>query len=133
MDEADKLCDRIAVVDHGKLAELDTPARLKDSVCGACDAEAEFIGAPMNWIKELQRLTQAASVTQRDGIVHIASDNDPVTVAALMELARARGVTVRRASVQNNTLDDVFLHYTGRELRDAARGGAGYDITPLYR
>ena len=51
---------------------------------------------------------------------------------ALMDLARSRGVTVRKVTVQSTTLDDVFLHYTGRELRDEAHGG-GYDISHLYR
>ena len=52
---------------------------------------------------------------------------------ALMDLARVRHVTVRKVSVTSTTLDDVFLHYTGSELRDAAHGGAGYDISHLYR
>jgi ABC-2 type transport system ATP-binding protein len=132
MEEADKLCDRIAIVDHGKLAALDTPAQLKDSVPGTDVVEAEFLGAPSGWIEELKGLAQAAGVTARDGIAHIASHNGPATVAALMDLARARGVTVKKVSVQSTTLDDVFLHYTGRELRDEAHD-TGYDIRHLYR
>jgi ABC-2 type transport system ATP-binding protein len=133
MDEADKLCDRIAIVDHGKLAALDTPTRLKDSVPGTDAVEAEFSGAPPDWTQQLQGLAQAAGVTQHDGVVRIASHDGPATVAALMDLARSRHVTVRKVSVQSTTLDDVFLHYTGSDLRDAAHGGAGYDISHLYR
>jgi ABC-2 type transport system ATP-binding protein len=132
MDEADKLCDRIAIVDHGKLAALDTPTRLKDNVPGTDTVEAEFEGAPADWMAQLQSLSHAASVTQGDGVVHIASNNGPATVAALMDLARARKVTVRKVSVQSTTLDDVFLHYTGRELRDASHQ-AGLDISHLYK
>lgn len=133
MDEADKLCDRIAIVDHGRLAALDTPTKLKDSVPGTDAVEAEFEGAPKDWIEQLKQLAQAAGVTQRDGVTHIASHDGPATVAALMDLARARGVTVRKVSVQSTTLDDVFLHYTGSELRDAASAGKSYDISHLYR
>jgi ABC-2 type transport system ATP-binding protein len=133
MDEADKLCERIAIVDHGKLAALDTPPNLKDSVPGTDVVEAEFDQAPKGWHEELEKLAQAASVTQRDGVVHIASHDGPTTVAALMDLARARHVKVRKVTVQSTTLDDVFLHYTGRELRDVAHAGAGYDISHLYR
>ena len=133
MDEADKLCDRIAIVDHGKLAALDTPTRLKDSIPGTDAVEAEFEGAPGDWIEQLNGLAQAAGVTQREGVVHVASHDGPTTVAALMDLARARHVTVRKVAVQSTTLDDVFLHYTGRDLRDAAHEGAGYDISHLYR
>lgn len=133
MDEADKLCDRIAIVDHGKLAALDTPERLKDSIPGTDVVEAEFVGAPPDWLDQLRAMSQVASVTQRDELVHISSHDGPSTVAALMDLARSRKVTVRRVTVQGTTLDDVFLHYTGRELRDAAAHGAGYDISHLYR
>jgi ABC-2 type transport system ATP-binding protein len=133
MDEADKLCDRIAIVDHGRLAALDTPTKLKDSVPGTDAVEAEFESAPKDWNEQLQHLAQAAGVSQRDGVTHIASHDGPATVAALMDLARARGVAVRKVTVQSTTLDDVFLHYTGSELRDAASGGKSYDISHLYR
>jgi ABC-2 type transport system ATP-binding protein len=133
MDEADKLCERIAIVDHGKLAALDTPDRLKDSITGADVVEAEFNNAPAGWLDQLRALAQAASVTQRDEVVHISSHDGPATVAALMDLARSRKVTVRKVSVQSTTLDDVFLHYTGRELRDAAHGASALDVSHLYR
>jgi len=133
MEEADKLCERIAIVDHGKLAALDTPTRLKDSVPGTDAVEAEFEGAPPDWDQQLGKLAQATGVSRRDGVVHISSHNGPATVAALMDLARARGVRVRKVTVQSTTLDDVFLHYTGSDLRDAAHGGASYDISHLYR
>ncbi len=133
MDEADKLCDRIAIVDHGKLSALDTPARLKDSVPGTDVVEAEFEGAPADWLEQLRAVEHAASVTQRDGVVHIASHDGPGTVAALMDLARAKKVVVRKVTVQSTTLDDVFLHYTGRELRDTAAEAARYDISHLYK
>ncbi|MGA7623303.1 MAG: ATP-binding cassette domain-containing protein [Candidatus Acidiferrales bacterium] len=133
MDEADKLCDRIAIVDHGKLAALDTPAKLKDSVPGNDTLEAEFDNAPPDWEEQLKGLAQAAGVTSREGVVHISSHDGPATVAALMDLARERRVHVRRVSVQSTTLDDVFLHYTGTGLRDASDAGARYDIGHLYR
>ena len=133
MDEADRLCARIAIVDHGKLAALDTPTRLKDSVPGTDVVEAEFASEPADWLATLRGLAQVADVSQRDGVTHMASHNGPETVAALMETARQRGVTVRKVTVQSTTLDDVFLHYTGRQLRDAAREGRLYDVSHLYK
>ena len=56
MDEADKLCDRIAIVDHGKLVALDTPTQLKDSVPGTDIVEAEFDSAPADWHAALAAL-----------------------------------------------------------------------------
>ena len=58
MDEADKLCERIAIVDHGKLAALDTPDRLKDSIPGADVVEAEFNNAPADWLDQLRGLVK---------------------------------------------------------------------------
>src|SRR5271154_2889202 len=133
MDEADKLCDRIAIVDHGKLAALDTPTKLKDSVPGNDTVEAEFGAAPSDWETQLQKLAQAAGVSQRDGAIHIVSNDGPATVAALMDLARAKNVQVKKVSVQSTTLDDVFLHYTGNDLRDSAKQGVGLDVSHLYR
>jgi ABC-2 type transport system ATP-binding protein len=133
MDEADKLCERIAIVDHGKLVALNTPTELKDSIPGTDTVEAEFENPPADWIEQLKKIPQAAGVTERDGMVHISSHNGPTTVASLMDLARARNVRVKKVTVQSTTLDDVFLHYTGRELRDEAHGGATYDISHLYR
>src|SRR5713226_9040798 len=133
MDEADKLCDRIAIVDHGKLAALDTPTQLKDNVPGTAVVEAAFTGAPANWVEQLRGLAQVADVKEQDGAVHIASHSGPDTVGALMELAKARRVTVKKVTVQSTTLDDVFLHYTGRQLRDTAHAGLLYDVSHLYK
>jgi ABC-2 type transport system ATP-binding protein len=132
MDEADKLCDRIAIVDHGKLAALDTPMRLKDSVPGTEIVEAEFAGEPADWIEQLHGLSHATGVSPREDLVHITSNDGPATVAALMDLARAKKVTVKRVMVQTTTLDDVFLHYTGSALRDAPQK-AVHDVSPFSR
>jgi ABC-2 type transport system ATP-binding protein len=132
MDEADKLCDRIAIVDHGKLAALDTPTRLKDSVPGTEIVEAEFAGEPADWIDQLRELAHATGVSEREDLVHITSNDGPATVAALMDLARAKKVTVKRVMVQTTTLDDVFLHYTGSALRDAPQK-AVHQVSPFSR
>jgi ABC-2 type transport system ATP-binding protein len=132
MDEADKLCDRIAIVDHGKLAALDTPTRLKDSVPGTEIVEAEFLGEPADWIEQLRGLTHATGASPREEMVHITSNDGPATVAALMDLARAKKVTVKRVTVQSTTLDDVFLHYTGSALRDAPQKTT-YQPSPFSR
>jgi len=132
MDEADKICNRIAIVDHGKLVALDTPTGLKDSVPGTDAVEAEFVAAPEDWLEQLKGLAQAAGVTEHDGVVRIGSHDGPATVAALMDLSRARKIKVKKVSVQSTTLDDVFLHYTGSDLRDATKG-AKLDVSHMYR
>jgi ABC-2 type transport system ATP-binding protein len=132
MDEADKLCERIAIVDHGKLAALDTPARLKASVEANEVIEAEFSGAPANWREALAALPRVTSVTEHDGVTHIVSRDGAEILGEVMNLARQRGVGLRRVAVQSTTLDDVFLHFTGRQLRDEL-GSKRLDISHLYR
>jgi len=119
MDEADKLCDRIAIVDHGELKALDSPLKLKASIPGRNVIEASFTAMPDGWADDLRRLPHVDGVAGQDHIFRISSDNGPATTLALMDTAARRGVTVQSLSVQSTTLDDVFVHYAGRALRDA--------------
>jgi len=118
MDEADRLCDRIAIVDHGKLAALDTPMKLKASVEGTTTLEASFSTVPDAWADRLGALPGVEKVTGDDHIFRIATSTGPETTMALMQLAAAAGTTVHTLTAQSTTLDDVFVHYTGRQLRD---------------
>ena len=119
MDEADRLCDRIAIVDHGKLVALDTPVALKGSVPGTNVIEAQFENPPSDWEQRLHGLTGVSSVQHEGaGSFRIFTASGPRTTTELVEAAVQAGVTVRSLSVQSTTLDDVFVHYTGRQLRD---------------
>ena len=119
MDEADRLCDRIAIVDHGKLVALDTPAALKASVPGTNVIEAQFENFPSDWEQRLHGLTGVSSLQQEgSGVFRIFTGAGPRTTTELVEAAVQAGVSVRSLSVQSTTLDDVFVHYTGRQLRD---------------
>jgi ABC-2 type transport system ATP-binding protein len=119
MDEADKLCDRIAIVDHGKLAALDSPLKLKASIPGNNNLEVSVSDVPQGWLEILRTLPDVAEVKADDHVFRISSLNGPRTTVALMEAARMADITVHSLSVQSTTLDDVFVHYTGHQLRDA--------------
>jgi ABC-2 type transport system ATP-binding protein len=119
MDEADRLCNRIAIVDHGKLVALDTPEALKASVPGSNVIEVQFDNPPADWEQRLRSLSEVTSVQhQGAGMYRVLTSNGSRTTTALVEMAVEAGVPVRTLSVQNTTLDDVFVHYTGRQLRD---------------
>src|SRR6476469_678391 len=119
MDEADKLCDRIAIVDHGRLKALDSPLKLKASVPGKNALEVSFANAPAGWLDQLRTLPDVENVSGDDHIARIASSHGPSTTLAVMERAASANVAVESLSVQSTTLDDVFVHYAGRALRDA--------------
>jgi len=119
MDEADRLCDRIAIVDHGKLVALDSPMALKASVPGSNVIEAQFENPPDDWEQRLHTMDDVTSVQHEGaGMYRILTGNGSRTTTELVELAVGAGVAVKSLSVQNTTLDDVFVHYTGRQLRD---------------
>jgi ABC-2 type transport system ATP-binding protein len=119
MDEADRLCDRVAIVDHGKLVALDSPLALKASVPGTNVIEAQFLNAPADWQQELEKLDDVESVQPEAAHMYrILTSNGSKTTTELVELAVRKGVQVKSLSVQNTTLDDVFVHFTGRQLRD---------------
>jgi ABC-2 type transport system ATP-binding protein len=133
MDEADKLCDRIAIVDHGKLVALDSPLKLKASIPGTNILEVSFSDTPDSWLERLKRLADVKRVTAEDHVYRIASDNGPRTTVELVEAARDANITVTSLSVQSTTLDDVFMHYTGRALRDALQDAPKYDSSFMYQ
>ena len=119
MDEADRLCDRIAIVDHGQLVALDTPANLKRSVPGNNVIEAQFQNPPEDWQARLHALDEVTAVqAEGAGMFRVLTSNGSRTTTGLVELAVRAGVEIKTLSVQNTTLDDVFVHYTGRQLRD---------------
>src|SRR5215467_14265359 len=75
MDEADKLCDRIAIVDHGKIVALDSPMKLKASVPGKNILEVSFSETPANWAETVKSLPEVADVKAVDHVFRISSHN----------------------------------------------------------
>jgi ABC-2 type transport system ATP-binding protein len=125
MDEADRLCDRVAIVDRGRMVALDTPVALKGSVPGASRIEVQFEpdlpggGAELEALPAVQAVHALGSATYR-----ISSDRGPASATELVELARERKLELKSLSVASTTLDDVFLHYTGHGLTEAAENAA---------
>ena len=131
MDEADRLCDRIAIVDHGKLVALDSPVALKASVPGSNVIEVQFDNAPADWEEKLRGLSDVTSVQHLGaGMYRVLTGNGSRTTTELVEMSVEAGVSVKSLSVQNTTLDDVFVHYTGRQLRDELVKAYGFVMPP---
>ena len=133
MDEADKLCDRIAIVDHGKLMALDSPMKLKAAIPGENTLEASFTGAPADWRQQLGTLPGVVRVEGEPPVFRLVSTSGPETTNALMSASARAGVTIGSLSVQSTSLDDVFVHYTGHQLRDALQEPAPTDSRFMMR
>ena len=133
MDEADKLCDRIAIVDHGKLVALDSPMKLKASISGNNILEVSFPSTPAGWEDRMKQFAEVETVTGHDNVFRIATRNGPATTMALLEAAAQINLPVHSLSVQSTTLDDVFVYYTGRQLRDALQEASPLDSSMMMR
>jgi ABC-2 type transport system ATP-binding protein len=131
MDEADRLCDRIAIVDHGKLVALDTPMALKTSVPGTNVVEVQFARESAEWPARLKQLADVTAVeSQSAGMYRLLTSNGSLTTTQLVEMVTNSGDSIKSLSVQNTTLDDVFVHYTGRALRDEQVKALGFVMPP---
>jgi len=131
MEEADKLCDHIAIVDHGKVVAHGTPLELKQSVPGSDVVEVEFAREAPEWTARIEKLEGVRSVqAESSGFYRIHTSSGSITTMKLVEMAAQLGEKLSSLAVQNTTLDDVFVHYTGRQLRDEQVKPVGYVLPP---
>jgi ABC-2 type transport system ATP-binding protein len=115
MEEAEKLCDRVAIVDHGRIVALDTPRRLIDSNFAETAVIFQMRAAP---VEALERLTGVRRVETDMDEVTLYSADVPATMAALLDFTRGLGQPLENLYVRGATLEDVFLRLTGRRLRE---------------
>ena len=115
MEEAERLCDRVAIVDHGRIVALDTPRRLIATHFRDTAVIFRLPGAPRD---ELEQLAGVRQVQVDGDDVTLYSADVPDTMAALLALTRRRGDALTSLHVRGATLEDVFLKLTGRRLRE---------------
>jgi|SRR5208337_1367580 len=118
LDEADKLCDRLAIVDHGKVVASGTPTELKRKVSGGDIVEANFSNLPDAALKALEKAEFIMEVKRRDSSLAILVKNGAEAVPKIVGLIDSNGGKLRTITLRELTLDDVFLNYTGRSLGD---------------
>ncbi len=117
MDEAELLCDRIAIVDHGQIIALDSPARLIES---NFQAQTVSFKASDSQISngDLESLAGVTGAASEDGSVELFSADVAATIGALMDYAKDRNISMQDLSIGRANLEDVFLKLTGRRIRD---------------
>src|SRR5579885_1589329 len=119
MDEAEQLCDRIAIVDHGKIIALDTPSGLKRMVEGADRIDLEIEG-DTKAIAEMLKQEPYLREVELDGAsrLTLGADDGPHVVPKIIDRVESAGAKVASISVHRLSLEDVFIRFTGRSLRD---------------
>jgi ABC-2 type transport system ATP-binding protein len=118
MEEAERLCDRVAVVDHGRIIALGTPRELIASLGAEHVVEFALEDGPGPPDDDLLRLPGVEQVARENGTTHLTVSRVHQTVPALMRLLSERGASLSALTTHHATLEDVFLNLTGRHLRD---------------
>lgn len=114
MDEAERLCDRVAIVDGGKIVALDSP----EALIRGLDAETNVRFGGLNGLDPASlRGVPGVSRTEREGEEIVVYGSGPLLARAVVELDR-RGVTPTDVSIGHPTLEDVFIDRTGKKVRD---------------
>jgi ABC-2 type transport system ATP-binding protein len=119
MEEADKLCDRLAIMDHGRVLALDTPAELKRGVDADTIVTVKAEGDPevmgLAFTRRIEGVTRTRSVP---GGVELHAQSVDRLVPRVVEAAEAEGFVLADLSVAEPTLETVFIGLTGKDLRD---------------
>jgi len=120
LEEADSLCDRIAIIDEGEIKVIGTPAELKTSLGG--DAIDIVIEDDEDHSELMGTLEGTSNITKKDGEYRIRTDNGDKTMTDVLALSAKEGWRVKSVSLHRPSMNQVFLQYTGKSLRDADNG-----------
>lgn len=116
MDEADYLCKRIAIVDHGKIIALDTPDKLKDVLGG--DVITIEVSDPEKLKTILEKEEYVKDIKQINKSLNISVENGGTSIPRIIEIANTNNISVDSTLMKRPSLEDVFIHYTGRRIRE---------------
>jgi len=118
MEEADQLCERVAIIDHGRLLALDTPAALKRSIGASTEVRIQASGDLAALVQDLEQLPGVNGGRVVDEAVYIYVNTDGPTLPEIITRADRDGHDVHDVSMKETTLETVFISLTGRELRE---------------
>jgi len=116
LDEADNACDKVAIIDLGKIMALDSPGRLKNALGG--DLISINCNASDLCVKQLAKLKWVISAAAHDGLIDVRVTNGEEKIPLLLRFMEKHGAKVEAISLRKPSLDDVFLHFTGRTIRE---------------
>lgn len=119
MEEADALCQRLAIVDHGEVIALGTPQELKRSIPGGYLLRLQFGQTTPELLERLQALAGVREVRALNSVgAHVYADRGGSLIPQIASLAVAAGVELSDVHISEPSLENLFLHHTGRSLRD---------------
>ncbi len=117
MEEADFLCERVAIIDHGKIVAMDSPKNLKDSLGGDV-VSLEFDTNSDSLEAELKAFEWVRGLDKHNGTIDLKVRNADRHVPDLFAFSEKKGVAINSVSIRKPSLEDVFLKYTGKTMRE---------------
>jgi len=118
MDEADSLCDRVAIIDRGKIIAMGSPNELKAEIPGN-DIISLTVETPVDaFIGEIKALPFVHNVNMEGDTMRVYVDNGTQNLAYLLEKVKSIGIKMASATIHQQSLEDVFIHHTGRSIRE---------------
>jgi len=117
MDEAEALADQVSIIDHGRIVVEGTPRELIDQM-GSDSIRITGQGDSTRYIEKIQSLPYVQAVDSSEGLIQIGVDSGNKRLAEIVSLAQGNGFTIEDISLTKPSLGDVFIKYTGRQLRD---------------
>jgi len=119
MEEADALCNRLAIIDRGKVIAIGTPQELKQSIAGGYLIRLQFNRGVPEFVEELKRLPGVTEARHKDEhSVDLYADRGGPLIPPIVSLAVQAQVTIRDVHIEEPSLETLFLHHTGRSLRE---------------
>jgi ABC-2 type transport system ATP-binding protein len=116
MDEADYLCDRVGIIDHGKILVIDSTENLKNTIGN--DVITLSCSQVDQLKKRLQKEPWITNIKQHDSSLTLGVKKGEEKIPLIIEIAQSLKLRIKSISVRKPTLDDVFLSFTGRTMRD---------------
>jgi len=119
MEEAESLCDHVAIIDYGKIVALDTVPGLKKAIPQKDVVELTVTGVDLEKaVEKAKSLPDVTSAAYKEESVLVSSDHGAEIIPEVVEALRGMGARVTRVMLKEQTLEDVFIHYTGRPIRE---------------
>jgi len=119
MDEADSLCERLAIIDHGKIIAKGTPQELKASIPGGYLLRLKFDRVSDDLLAQLRAIPGVSEVRSTDGTAtDLYADRGGTLISGIVSSAQTAGVELRDVHIAEPSLETLFLHHTGRSLRE---------------
>ncbi|MDY6958668.1 MAG: ATP-binding cassette domain-containing protein, partial [Halobacteriota archaeon] len=131
MEEADFLCDRVAIIDQGKIVALDTPDNLK-SLIGSDLITLKAAGGFKDYADSLKDFDWVKNVTEHDGYLDLSVIDGKTKIPDIVLTAKQEGIDIVSVSLHEPTLEDVFLQFTGRSIREE-EGSAKEEMKRRFR